>query len=68
MNDYSFMNGQIKHKGSAMVGRRDALMNLFSAKGVRVDTNKGHEYCDNLARLMQKRLDRLEKINIRRNK
>jgi len=54
----------IQLKGSAMMDRRDALMKLFSAKGVRVNTNRGKEYYDNLAKMMQKRLNELEQTPV----
>jgi len=44
-----------------MTDRRDALMQLFSAKGSKVNTNRGQEYYDNLAIQMQERLDELAK-------
>ncbi len=43
-----------------MADRRDALMQLFSAKGVKVNTNRGAKYYDNLAKKMQERLTQLE--------
>jgi len=45
-----------------MADRRDALMKLFSAKGVKVNTNRGQEYYDNLANLMQSRLDQIKSL------
>ncbi len=44
-----------------MVERREALAKMFSAKGVKVDTNRGEEYYDSLMKTMTKRLDELEK-------
>ncbi|MCV6608491.1 MAG: twin-arginine translocation signal domain-containing protein, partial [Campylobacterales bacterium] len=44
-----------------MVDRREALAQMFSAKGSRVDTNRGSEYYDSLMELMTNRLDELEK-------
>ncbi len=41
--------------------RRDALMKLFSAKGVRVNTNRGEAYYNRLKEMMEKRLDELSK-------
>ena len=43
-----------------MADRRDALMQLFGAKGVKVNTNRGAEFYDNLAKKMQDRLTQLE--------
>ncbi|WP_456394103.1 hydrogenase small subunit [Nitratifractor sp.] len=39
--------------------RRDALAQMFSAKGVRVNTNRGEAYYDRLKETMQKRLTEL---------
>ncbi|WP_353661411.1 hydrogenase small subunit [Hydrogenimonas sp. SS33] len=39
--------------------RRDALAKMFSAKGVRVNTNRGEAYYDRLKKMMQKRLREL---------
>jgi quinone-reactive Ni/Fe-hydrogenase small subunit len=44
-----------------MIDKREALVKLFSAKGARVDTNKGEEYYNNLQTLMENRLNELEK-------
>lgn len=44
-----------------MIDKREALSKLFSAKGARVDTNRGSEYYDNLMKLMENRLNELEK-------
>ena len=43
-----------------MVDRREALMSLFSAKGAKVNTNRGDEYYDSLKRKMEERLTQLE--------
>ena len=47
-----------------MTDRRDALMSLFSAKGAKVNTNRGDEYYANLLAKMNKRLDELEKTEV----
>jgi len=39
--------------------RRDALAKMFSAKGVRVNTNRGEAYYDKLRKIMEKRLSEL---------
>jgi len=44
-----------------MIDRRESLLQMFSAKGARVDTNRGQEYYDNLLQKMVARLDFLEK-------
>ncbi len=44
-----------------MTDRRDALMSLFSAKGAKVNTNRGEEYYSGLMKKMNDRLDELEK-------
>ena len=43
-----------------MTDRREALMQLFSAKGAKVNTNRGAEYYDSLMETMTKRLEELE--------
>ncbi len=43
-----------------MVDRRDALSAMFSAKGTRVNTNRGDEYYNTLAKQMEDRLIELE--------
>jgi len=43
-----------------MADRRDALMQLFSAKGAKVNTNRGEKYYDNLLSQMNERLSELE--------
>ena len=48
-----------------MTDRRDALMSLFSAKGAKVNTNRGDAYYANLLEKMNKRLDELEKVEVR---
>ncbi len=40
--------------------RRDALAKLFGAKGVRVNTNRGEAYYNNLRKIMEKRLKELK--------
>jgi quinone-reactive Ni/Fe-hydrogenase small subunit len=47
-------------KENGMVDRREALSKLFSAKGPKVDTNKGEAYYSALLECMTKRLDELE--------
>ena len=47
-----------------MTDRRDALMSLFSAKGAKVNTNRGDEYYANLLEKMNKRLDELEQTDV----
>jgi quinone-reactive Ni/Fe-hydrogenase small subunit len=44
-----------------MTDRRDALMSLFSAKGAKVNTNRGEEYYNGLMKKMNDRLDELER-------
>jgi len=48
-------------KGEIMTDRRDALASMFSAKGAKVNTNRGDEYYDNLLIKINSRLDELEK-------
>ncbi|NPA60563.1 MAG: hydrogenase small subunit [Epsilonproteobacteria bacterium] len=43
-----------------MADRRDALMQLFSAKGAKVNTNRGQKYYDDLLQGMNERLIELE--------
>jgi quinone-reactive Ni/Fe-hydrogenase small subunit len=43
-----------------MVERREALATMFSAKGSKVDTNRGEKYYDSLMQTMTKRLQELE--------
>jgi quinone-reactive Ni/Fe-hydrogenase small subunit len=45
-----------------MVERREALVRLFSAKGSRINTNRGDEYYDSLKETMTQRLNELEKM------
>jgi len=45
-----------------MIDRRDALSAMFSAKGVRVNTNRGEEYYNKLEQQMKKRLNELEQM------
>jgi quinone-reactive Ni/Fe-hydrogenase small subunit len=47
-----------------MVERREALAKMFSAKGSRVDTNRGVEYYDSLMKTMTQRLNELEKTEV----
>ena len=47
-----------------MADRREALAQLFSAKSARVNTNRGDEYYDSLMKVMQNRLDELEKTEV----
>ncbi len=47
-----------------MTDRREALAQMFSAKGAKVDTNRGDEYYDGLMKLMSARLDELEKTEV----
>jgi len=51
-------------EGLTMADRRDALMQLFSAKGSKVNTNRGQEYYDNLLSQMNERLSELEKTPV----
>ncbi len=44
-----------------MIDKRDSLLKLFSAKGARVDTNRGSAYYDDLKQKMEERLSFLEK-------
>lgn len=44
-----------------MIEKREALAKMFSAKGSKVNTNRGQEYYDSLMQTMTKRLDELEK-------
>ncbi len=47
-------------KGYIMIERREALASMFSAKGSKVNTNRGSDYYDSLMQTMTKRLDELE--------
>jgi len=47
-----------------MVERREALANMFSAKGSKVNTNRGAEYYDSLMQTMTKRLNELEQTEV----
>ncbi len=47
-----------------MTDRRDALASMFSAKGAKVNTNRGDEYYNNLLEKMNRRLDELEKTEV----
>ena len=47
-----------------MVERREALATMFSAKGSKVDTNRGEKYYDSLMQTMTKRLQELEKTPV----
>ena len=44
-----------------MIEKREALANMFNAKGSKVDTNRGSGYYDSLMQTMTKRLEELEK-------
>ena len=43
-----------------MIDKREALAKMFSAKGSRINTNRGTEYYDSLMQTMQKRLNELK--------
>jgi quinone-reactive Ni/Fe-hydrogenase small subunit len=58
VNEYSYMKGEV------MTDRRDALMSMFSAKGAKVNTNRGDQYYENLLAKMNKRLDELEQTDV----
>ncbi len=47
-----------------MIDRRDALTSMFSAKGSKVNTNRGDEYYNSLLEKMNKRLDELEQTDM----
>ena len=47
-----------------MIDRRDALSAMFSAKGTRVNTNRGDEYYNKLEKQMKKRLNELEQMPV----
>lgn len=47
-----------------MEDRRDMLMSMFSAKGAKIDTNKGDEYYNKLLKNMNDRLDMLENSDV----
>ncbi len=47
-----------------MVDRREALMSMFSAKGSKVNTNRGDEYYQSLMNTMEMRLSELEKSDV----
>ena len=43
-----------------MQDKRDAIVAMFSAKGARVNTNRGDEYYNSLQKIMENRLNELE--------
>ncbi|NOR58257.1 MAG: twin-arginine translocation signal domain-containing protein, partial [Sulfurimonas sp.] len=43
-----------------MIEKREALAKMFSAKGSKINTNRGAEYYDSLMQTMTKRLEELE--------
>jgi quinone-reactive Ni/Fe-hydrogenase small subunit len=47
-----------------MIEKREALANMFSAKGTKVNTNRGAEYYDSLMEIMTKRLQELENTQV----
>jgi len=47
-----------------MIDRRDALSAMFSAKGTKVNTNRGDEYYNKLEKQMKKRLNELEQMPV----
>ena len=47
-----------------MIEKREALANMFSAKGSRINTNRGAKYYDSLMQIMTKRLEELEKTPV----
>ena len=47
-----------------MLDKREALAQMFSAKGAKVNTNRGDEYYNSLKLIMEKRLGELEKTQI----
>ena len=47
-----------------MVERREALAKMFSAKGSKINTNRGTEYYDSLMQTMTKRLNELEQTEV----
>jgi quinone-reactive Ni/Fe-hydrogenase small subunit len=47
-----------------MTDRREALMSMFSAKGAKVNTNRGDEYYDSLKSQMEERLTQLENTEV----
>lgn len=47
-----------------MVERREALASMFSAKGSKVNTNRGEKYYDSLMQTMTKRLEELERTPV----
>ncbi|MBD3841874.1 MAG: hydrogenase small subunit [Campylobacterales bacterium] len=47
-----------------MVDRREALMSMFSAKGAKINTNRGDDYYQSLMKTMEDRLSQLEKSEV----
>ena len=47
-----------------MIEKREALAKMFSAKGSKVNTNRGVEYYDSLMETMTKRLNELEQTEV----
>ena len=47
-----------------MQDKRDAIAAMFSAKGARVNTNRGDEYYDSLKQMMENRLNELEHTEV----
>jgi len=47
-----------------MVDRREALMSMFSAKGAKVNTNRGEDYYKSLEKQMEERLTQLENSDV----
>ncbi len=47
-----------------MLDKREALVQMFSAKGAKVNTNRGDEYYNSLKDIMEKRLSELEKTQV----
>ncbi len=47
-----------------MQDKRDAIAAMFSAKGARVNTNRGDEYYNSLKQLMENRLNELENTQV----
>jgi quinone-reactive Ni/Fe-hydrogenase small subunit len=47
-----------------MQDKRDAIAAMFSAKGARVNTNRGDEYYNSLQKIMETRLNELEQTEV----
>ena len=47
-----------------MIEKREALAKMFSAKGSKINTNRGVEYYDSLMQTMTKRLNELEQTEV----